>query len=133
MPPHCHPRFLEVAGVHFPPDAPAASIGHRALAVNLSDLAAMGATPRWALLALTLPDVDEDWLHGFAAGFHALADRYGIALVGGDVTRGPLSITITVHGELPCVLEPAQQADSVARPRVSAEPLSRRRTASCRT
>ena len=105
-----------VAGVHFPPDAPAASIGHRALAVNLSDLAAMGATPRWALLALTLPDVDEDWLHGFAAGFHALADRYGIALVGGDVTRGPLSITITVHGELPCVLEPAQQADSVTRP-----------------
>lgn len=93
-----------VAGVHFPPDAPASAIGHRALAVNLSDLAAMGATPRWALLALTLPNVDEDWLHGFAAGFHALADRYGIALVGGDVTSGPLSITITVHGELPLVL-----------------------------
>ncbi|MGS0467263.1 AIR synthase related protein [Cobetia marina] len=67
----------------------------------------MGATPRWALLALTLPEVDEDWLHGFAAGFHALAERHGIALVGGDVTRGPLSITITVHGELPLVLEDA--------------------------
>jgi thiamine-monophosphate kinase len=105
-----------VAGVHFPPDAPASSIGHRALAVNLSDLAAMGATPRWALLALTLPEVDEDWLHGFAAGFHALAERHGIALVGGDVTRGPLSITITVHGELPLVLEDAVHPDSVSRP-----------------
>ncbi len=105
-----------VAGVHFPPDAPASAIGHRALAVNLSDLAAMGATPRWALLALTLPDVDEDWLHGFAAGFHALADRHGIALVGGDVTRGPLSITITVHGELPLVLNAASTIDRVSQP-----------------
>ncbi|OHV09729.1 thiamine-phosphate kinase [Kushneria phosphatilytica] len=90
-----------LADVHFPADAPPEAIGHRALAVNLSDLAAMGASPRWYVLALTLPDIDTDWLEGFARGLHRLADHSGIRLVGGDVTRGSLSITITVHGEVP--------------------------------
>lgn len=87
-----------VAGRHFPPKTSASDIGHKALAVNLSDLAAMGAEPAWATLALTLPDVDEAWLEGFAEGFFALAKRYRVALVGGDTTRGPLSITVQVHG-----------------------------------
>lgn len=87
-----------VSGVHFPPSLSARAIGHRALAVNLSDLAAMGARPLWFTLALTLPSVDEAWLDGFAAGLGALARRAGIALVGGDTTRGPLSITVQVHG-----------------------------------
>jgi thiamine-monophosphate kinase len=90
-----------VAGVHFPPQATPASIGHRALAVNLSDLAAMGARPAWALLALTLPQVDEAWLSEFAAGFEALARKYGVALVGGDTTRGPLCVSVTLLGSVP--------------------------------
>lgn len=90
-----------VAGVHFPDDCPARAIGHRALAVNLSDLAAMGAEPRWALLALTLPAADPRWLEEFSTGFHALATRSGCALVGGDTTRGPLSITVTALGSVP--------------------------------
>src|ERR1700685_4725690 len=77
-----------VAGVHFPPGSPAASIGHRALAVNLSDLAAMGARPAWALLALALPAADEAWLGEFSAGLDALAREHGVALVGGDTTGG---------------------------------------------
>jgi thiamine-monophosphate kinase len=87
-----------VAGVHFPPQTTPASIGHRALAVNLSDLAAMGARPAWALLALTLPQADEAWLSEFAAGFEALARKYGVALVGGDTTRGPLCVSVTLLG-----------------------------------
>lgn len=87
-----------VAGVHFPGDAAAADVGHKALAVNLSDLAAMGATPQWALLALTLPAADAAWLEGFAAGFGALACAHGVALVGGDVTRGPLTVSVQVIG-----------------------------------
>ncbi|WP_459872765.1 thiamine-phosphate kinase [Halomonas shantousis] len=90
-----------VVGVHFPEDAPPEAIGHRALAVSLSDLAAMGARPRWCLMALTLPEADPDWLEAFARGFHALCERTGVALVGGDVTRGPLAISVTVHGEMP--------------------------------
>ncbi|SDL01913.1 thiamine-phosphate kinase [Franzmannia pantelleriensis] len=90
-----------VAEVHFPADAPASAIGHRALAVALSDLAAMGATPRWCLMALSLPDVDDAWLAEFAAGFHALCEQSGVTLVGGDVTRGELAISVTVHGEVP--------------------------------
>lgn len=78
-----------VAGVHFPHGSPAASIGHRALAVNLSDLAAMGARPAWALLALTLPEAQESWLAEFAAGLDALARAHEVQLVGGDTTRGP--------------------------------------------
>jgi len=89
-----------VAGRHFPDQTDAVSIGHKALAVNLSDLAAMGAQPRWSTLALTLPEVDEVWLAGFAEGFFQLADRFDVALVGGDTTRGPLSITVQVQGQV---------------------------------
>lgn len=85
-------------GVHFPADLPADAIGHRALAVNLSDLAAMGAAPAWVLMALTLPEPDEAWLEGFSRGFFALADAHAVALVGGNMARGPLNITLTVHG-----------------------------------
>ena len=90
-----------VAGKHFTADAAAESLGHRALAVNLSDLAAMGARPAWALLALTLPEVNEKWLSGFAAGFRRLAVAHGVALVGGDTTAGPLCITVQVLGHVP--------------------------------
>lgn len=90
-----------VGGIHFPPELEPRAIGHRALAVNLSDLAAMGAEPRWALLALTLPSAEADWLEAFAAGFFALADRYGVALIGGDSTRGPLSVTVELIGTVP--------------------------------
>jgi len=89
-----------VAGVHFPHGSPPASIGHRALAVNLSDLAAMGAQPAWALLALTLPEADETWLSEFAAGFGSLAQAHGVALVGGDTTRGPLCVTVQLLGHV---------------------------------
>jgi len=89
-----------VAGVHFPARASAESIGHKALAVNLSDLAAMGATPAWALLALTLPTEQPQWLVGFMAGFSRLAAQFNVALVGGDTTRGPLTITVQVIGHV---------------------------------
>jgi len=87
-----------VAGVHFPIDTPAADIACKALAVNLSDLAAMGADPRWFFLALTLPQADERWLEEFATGLATLAAASGIELAGGDTTSGPLSITITALG-----------------------------------
>jgi thiamine-monophosphate kinase len=90
-----------VDGVHFPPGCPAASVGHRVLAVNLSDLAAMGAHPTWALLALTLPKVEENWLTEFAAGFSALAHAHDVALVGGDTTSGPLCATVQILGHVP--------------------------------
>jgi thiamine-monophosphate kinase len=90
-----------VDGVHFPHGSPPASIGHRALAVNLSDLAAMGARPAWALLALTLPKADESWLSEFAAGMAALARAHDVALVGGDTTSGPLCVTVEALGHVP--------------------------------
>lgn len=90
-----------VSGVHFFPGVDPVSLGHRALAVNLSDLAAMGAEPAWALLALTLPEADAAWLEGFARGFFALAERYRVDLVGGDTTRGPLSVTVQALGWVP--------------------------------
>jgi thiamine-monophosphate kinase len=90
-----------VAGRHFPADALPFDIGWKALAVNLSDLAAMSATPVGVTLALTLPAVDEDWLAAFAEGFFALADAHGVPLIGGDTTRGPLSITVTALGSVP--------------------------------
>lgn len=90
-----------VAGRHFPEDAAAFDIGWKALAVNLSDLAAMGAQARWLTLALTLPASDEDFLQEFARGFFALADQENVSLVGGDTTRGPLSITVTAMGIVP--------------------------------
>jgi thiamine-monophosphate kinase len=90
-----------VAGRHFPEGADARAIGHRALAVNLSDMAAMGATPAWATLALTIPNADSDWLERFAAGFLDLADAHSVALVGGDTTRGPLTVSVQILGLVP--------------------------------
>ena len=90
-----------VAGRHFPQGTGARSIGHRALAVNLSDMAAMGATPAWATLALTLPAVDVGWLELFCAGFGDLADAHGVTLVGGDTTRGPLTVSVQIMGHVP--------------------------------
>lgn len=90
-----------ISGRHFPEDLPAADIGWRSLAVNLSDLAAMGATPRWCLLSLSLPEARADWLEAFCEGFYALAAGAGITLVGGDMVRGPLAITLQVTGEVP--------------------------------
>ena len=84
--------------VHFPADTAAADVGWKALAVNLSDLAAMGARPAWCTLSLSLPHADEAWVDGFLDGFLALANQHDVALVGGDTTRGPLSICVTVHG-----------------------------------
>ncbi|MDP1708879.1 MAG: thiamine-phosphate kinase [Gammaproteobacteria bacterium] len=90
-----------VEGVHFPAQTAPQDIGHKALAVNLSDMAAMGAEPRWATLALTLPHADEAWLAAFSSGFLALAAAEGVQLIGGDTTRGPLSITVQILGLLP--------------------------------
>ena len=90
-----------VSGVHFPADTAAADVGWKALAVNLSDLAAMGAQPAWCTLALTLPEDDADWLDAFLDGFCELAAAHEVALVGGDTTRGPLSITLAMHGFAP--------------------------------
>ncbi|MGH8027384.1 MAG: thiamine-phosphate kinase [Pseudoxanthomonas sp.] len=86
------------AGVHFPETTAPADIGWKALAVNLSDLAAMGARPAWCTLSLSLPQADASWIDAFLEGFLALADRHGIGLVGGDTTRGPLSISVTAMG-----------------------------------
>lgn len=90
-----------VAGRHFPDDAPAAELAWRALAVATSDLAAMGATPLAATLALTLPTADSEWLQGFSRGLHAALEAFDMALVGGDTTRGPLSLTVQVQGLVP--------------------------------
>jgi thiamine-monophosphate kinase len=90
-----------VDGVHFPRGTAAVDIGWKALAVNLSDLAAMGASPAWALLALTLPAADSAFVEGFIDGFSQLARPQRLALVGGDTTRGPLSISVAVHGFVP--------------------------------
>jgi thiamine-monophosphate kinase len=90
-----------VSGTHFLPDADPFLLGHKALAVNLSDMAAMGAVPRWALLSLSLPEADEAWLQKFSTGFFALADQHGVELVGGDTTRGPLNLCVTIMGEVP--------------------------------
>jgi thiamine-monophosphate kinase len=87
-----------VEAVHFPRGSSPRSIGHRALAVNLSDLAAMGARPAWALLALTMPSADESWLTEFTAGLGELAQLHDVALIGGDTTSGPLCISVTVLG-----------------------------------
>ena len=87
-----------VAGRHYLPQTDPWRLGWKVLAVNLSDLAAMGAEPAWATLPLTLPQVDKDWLRAFVDGFGALAAIHDVQLVGGDMTRGPLSITVQVHG-----------------------------------
>jgi thiamine-monophosphate kinase len=93
-----------VEGVHFPLGTVPADIGWKALAVNLSDLAAMGASPAWALLALTLPEADVELIDGLADGFAQLARPHRLALVGGDTTRGPLTISVAVHGFVPAGL-----------------------------
>ena len=80
-----------VSGTHFFPDVDPETLGHKALAVNLSDMAAMGAMPYWATLALTVPDVNHEWLAKFAKGFFDLAEEFGVSLIGGDTTRGPLN------------------------------------------
>ncbi|MEK6594067.1 MAG: thiamine-phosphate kinase [Pseudomonadota bacterium] len=90
-----------VAGRHFFAAADPEKLGHKALAVNLSDMAAMGATPRWATLSLALPAIDPAWLDAFARGFMRLARRHGVDLVGGDTTRGPLNICVQIMGEVP--------------------------------
>jgi len=87
-----------VEGVHFSPGTDPEALGHKSLAVNLSDLAAMGAQPSWVTLALTMPAGDPDWLKGFSRGFLTLAQKHHVALIGGDTTSGPLSITVTAHG-----------------------------------
>jgi len=86
------------SGVHFPTDTAPADIGWKALAVNLSDLAAMGATPAWCTLSLSMPEPDPAWVDAFLDGFDALARTHDVALIGGDTTRGPLSICVTVFG-----------------------------------
>jgi thiamine-monophosphate kinase len=93
------------AGTHFPIDTSPYDIGYKCLAVNLSDLAAMGAIPRWALLSLSLPQADPDWVGSFTAGFKSLAEIHHVTLVGGDTTSGPLSVSLTALG----FIEPGRQ------------------------
>ena len=107
-----------VEGVHFPANVAAADVGYRAVAVNLSDIAAMGARPRWMTLALTLWDKDELWVEDFAAGLFAAADEYGVALVGGDTTQGDsvvVSVNITAEVEKDAALlrSGAQAGDTI--------------------
>lgn len=89
-----------VAGTHFLPDTDPKNLGWKALAVNLSDLAAMGAQPRWVTLAGALPSVDEAWIAAFASGFFTCAQEYGVDVIGGDTTKGPLNVCITAIGEV---------------------------------
>jgi thiamine-monophosphate kinase len=90
-----------VGGRHFFMDADPASVGHKALAVNLSDMAAMGAVPRWATLGIALPKADERWVAAMSKGFMALARKHGVDLIGGDTTRGPLNLCVQIIGEVP--------------------------------
>lgn len=90
-----------VSGTHFFPDVDPETLGHKALAVNLSDMAAMGAMPYWSTLALTMPEVNDEWLAKFSKGFFDLAEEFNVSLIGGDTTRGPLSLTVTIMGEVP--------------------------------
>ena len=90
-----------VSGTHFIPGADPFLLGHKTLAVNLSDMAAMGAQPCWALLSISLPEVDEVWLQKLSEGFFTLAIQHGVELIGGDTTRGPLNLCVTIMGEVP--------------------------------
>jgi len=90
-----------VSGIHFLPDIDPRDLGYKALAVNLSDLAAMGADPAWLTLAITLPDIDEPWLEAFSDSLFEQLDYYDMQLIGGDTTRGPLSMTLGIHGLVP--------------------------------
>ncbi len=89
-----------VEGTHFLPDTNAKDLGWKTLAVNVSDIAAMGARPRWATLAMALPDADEAWIAAFAAGFFACAREFGVDVIGGDTTRGPRNFCVTIVGEV---------------------------------
>jgi thiamine-monophosphate kinase len=106
-----------VEGRHFFANVPPATLGHKILAVNLSDMAAMGARPRWALLSGTLPDSDPDWVAAFSGGLFALAERYDVSIVGGDTVRGSRSFTLAIVGEAPvgCALtrSGAQAGDDI--------------------
>jgi len=90
-----------VAGVHFPLDTSARAIGHKVIAVSLSDLAAMGAEPTWVSLAITLPQIDESWVKDFCSGVFELCEYFNVQLIGGDTTQGPLSVTVTAQGYTP--------------------------------
>lgn len=90
-----------VAGVHFDQHVPPKALGHKLVAVNLSDLAAMGADPAWISVAVTLPSVEPDWLEQFTAGMHELTGYYNCSLIGGDTTRGPMAFTVTAQGLIP--------------------------------
>lgn len=90
-----------VEGVHFPTETDPEDIGYKAVAVNFSDLAAMGAEPAWITLSLTLPEADPEWVAGFSTGVVSLADEFNVALIGGDMSRGPLSVTLQAHGFVP--------------------------------
>lgn len=90
-----------VAGTHFFADCDPYQLGWKSLAVNISDMAAMGAQPKWATLAIALPDMDGTWLKAFSQGFFACADQFDIDLIGGDTTRGPLNISVQIMGEVP--------------------------------
>ena len=90
-----------VEGTHFLPSISPTDLAYKSVAVNLSDLAAMGATPAWVSLALTLPEIKEEWLAEFSQSLFGILDRYGVSLIGGDTTKGPLSITLTAQGFLP--------------------------------
>lgn len=91
---------MMVEGTHFFPDADPEALGHKLLAVNLSDLAAMGAQPCWAMLAMAIPAADSVWLEKFSRGFFALATRHHVDLIGGDTTRGPLNLCVQIMGEV---------------------------------
>ena len=103
------PHGMEVAlsidtlleGTHFPAETQPSDIAYKALAVNLSDMAAMGAVPKWVLLSISLPEKDEDWIEKFVSGFLELARPHSVSLIGGDLSRGPLSITVQIQGLLP--------------------------------
>lgn len=90
-----------LSGVHFPVDTDAEAIGYKTLAVNLSDMAAMGAEPAWVTLAISLPEKNTQWLTGFSRGFFTIAKTFGVQLIGGDTTRGPLSISVQIMGFVP--------------------------------
>lgn len=90
-----------VAGTHFFADCDAYQLGWKSLAVNISDMAAMGANPKWATLAIALPEIKESWLAEFSRGFFACADSFNVDLIGGDTTRGPLTISVQIMGEVP--------------------------------
>ena len=125
-----------VAGTHFLPDTDPQQLGWKTLAVNLSDLAAMGARPRWALLALSLPKADEAWLTAFSDGLFACASTYTVDLIGGDTTRGPRNLCLTAIGEVPVGQalrrDAAQGGDDLWFPGSPAEPPWGWRTCSAR-